>query len=50
MMAHKNKANRNNKNGIYLIPDADDFLKVMEQLRKEYKEYNQNNKGAINNE
>lgn len=47
MMIHKNKANRNNRNGIYLIPDADDFLKVMEQLRKEY---NQNNNGAINNE
>ena len=46
-MLHKNKANRNNRNRIYLIPDAEDFLKVMEQLRKEY---NQNKKGAINNE
>ena len=47
MMAHKNKANRNYRNGIYLISDADEFIKVMEQLRKEY---NQNKKGAINNE
>ena len=46
-MLHKNKANRNNRNGIYLISDADDFIKVMEQLRKEY---NQNNKGARNND
>lgn len=41
-----NKANKNNRNGIYLIPDADDFINLMEQLRKEYQ---RKNKGAKNN-
>lgn len=47
MMRHKNKANRNYRNGIYLISDADEFITVIEQLKKEY---NQNKKGAINND
>lgn len=39
--------NKSNRNGIYIIPSADEFIQVMKQLQKEY---NQNNKGAINNE
>lgn len=37
------KVNKSNRNGIYLIKDADEFLNVMGQLRKEYLKKNGDN-------
>lgn len=46
MQSKSQRINKCNRNGIYLIKDANEFLTVMEQLQKEY---NNKNNGEKNN-